>query len=127
MSKKPNPADYVIGDDAEISDIDLDQEEVYVNGERFTEADAAAMAEELERTSRERSANLIPGGKSLSGDGTHSPIVQARVSASVRAKLDAIAERRGVRPSRLLREAIDQFIEREESHSCPGGHSAPQT
>jgi hypothetical protein len=117
MIKKRNPADYVIGDDVEISDIDLDQEEVYVNGERFTEADAAAMADELERTSRERSANLIPGGKSLSRDGTHSPVVQARVSASVRAKLDAIAERRGVRPSRLLREAIDQFIEREESHS----------
>jgi Ribbon-helix-helix domain len=115
MSKKRNPADYVIGDEVEASDIDLDHEEVYLNGERFTEARASEMAAELERTSRERTANLIPGGKSLSGDGTHSPVVQARVSVSVRAKLDTIAERRGVRTSRLLREAIEQFIEREES------------
>jgi hypothetical protein len=118
MSKERNPADYVIGDDVEISDIDLDQEEVYVDGKRFTEADASAMADELERTAHERAANLIPGGKSLSGDGSHSPVLQARVPAQVRARFDAIAERRGVRPSRLLREAIDQLIEREEGLSA---------
>ncbi|CKN78752.1 CopG family DNA-binding protein [Mycobacterium tuberculosis] len=38
MTKKPrNPADYVIGDDVEVSDVDLKQEEVYVDGERLTD------------------------------------------------------------------------------------------
>ena len=100
----------------EIEDVDLDAEEVYVNGERLTEAKVNAAAEELERRdARDRAANLIPGGKSLSGDGSHSPVLQARVPADVRARLDAIADRRGVRTSKLLREAINQFIEREEA------------
>lgn len=96
---------------AEVSDIDLGAEEFQFQGARLTEDRAAELAE----THFERARNLIPGGKSLSGDGTHSPVVQARVSVETRSRLDAIAERRGVRPSRLLREAIVQFIEREES------------
>lgn len=96
----------------QVGDIDLDKEVVIVNGERLTEADALAVTEEL--AGRERSnANLIPGRKSLSGGGEHSPIVQTRVPVEVRARLQAIAERRGVRTSKLLREAIDQFIEHE--------------
>jgi hypothetical protein len=96
-----------------IGDVDLDEEVVIVNGERFTEQDANDLADEL--SGRERSnANLQPGGKSLSGGGKHSPVLQARVPADVRARFDAIAEQRGVTPSRLLREAIDQLIAREE-------------
>ncbi|BCP29593.1 ribbon-helix-helix domain-containing protein [Mycobacterium intracellulare] len=101
----------------QFGDVDLDKEVVIVNGERFTEADAFAVTEEL--AGRERSnANLIPGRKSLSGGGEHSPIVQTRVPADVRDRLQEIAERRGVRTSKLLREAIDQFIEREETRSA---------
>lgn len=108
MARKPEP---IIDD----KDIDLDAEVIHVNGRRLTEEFAEEIADEAARTSRERSnANLIPGRKSLSGDGEHSPIVQTRVPAQVRARLQAIADRRGVRPSKLLREAIDQFIEREE-------------
>ncbi|KDP02971.1 DNA-binding protein [Mycobacterium timonense] len=113
MGRKPEP---IIDDD----DIDLDKEVIHIgDGRRLTEELAEQIAEEAERTSRERSnANLIPGRKSLSGGGEHSPIVQTRVPAQVRARLQAIADRRGVRPSKLLREAIDQFIEREEHRSA---------
>lgn len=114
MSKKDS-RDYVIGDDVEVSDVDLTQEAVYVNGERLTDERVERMAAESVRLARAREANLVPGGKSLSGDGTHSPIVQTRVPVGVRMRLQAIAQRRGVRTSKLLREAIDQFIEREES------------
>lgn len=108
MSKRKFP-ETLAG--AEVSDIDLGQEDFQFQGERLTEERAGRLAEEHFGRSR----NLVPGGKSLSGDGSHSPVVQARVSFEVRTRLDAIAERRGVRTSRLLREAIDQFIEREEA------------
>lgn len=113
MSKSRNPADYVIGDDVEITDVDLDQEEVYVNGERLTEVRAMQMAEEAERTSRQRDANLIPGGKSLSGRGKHSPVVQVRVSETTRAKLQAIAKARKMSVSKLSRKVLDEFVERQ--------------
>lgn len=112
MSAKDAKA-YAIGDDVEVDDVDLEQEAVYVNGERLTDERVEQMAAESVRLARAREANLVPGGKSLSGDGTHSPVMQTRVPAEVRAKFQAIAARRGVRPSKLLREAIDQFLERE--------------
>lgn len=56
MTKKPrNPADYVIGDDVEVSDVDLKQEEVYVDGERLTDERVEQMASESLRLARERS------------------------------------------------------------------------
>lgn len=94
---------------AEVSDIDLDEEDFQFHGRRLTEARAGRAAEAVFR----RSDNLIPGGKSLSGGGQHSPIVQTRVPVATRDKLQQIAKRRGVRTSKLLREAIDQFIEHE--------------
>lgn len=38
---RQNPADYVVGRDATIEDIDLDREEIHFQGERITEARAA--------------------------------------------------------------------------------------
>lgn len=112
MSTK-DPHDYVIGDDVEVSDVDLDKEAVFVNGERLTDERVEEMAAESVRLARAREANLVPGGKSLSGDGTHSPIMQTRVPAAVRDQLQEIAKRRGVGTSKLLREAIDQFLRTE--------------
>lgn len=113
MSTK-NPADYVIGPDATIEDVDLDKEEIYVEGERFTEARAEQLAEETARLAREaRERNLIPGRKSLSGGSKHSPLVQFRVSETTRAKLEAIAKARGISISKLSRKIIDDFVERE--------------
>jgi hypothetical protein len=113
MSAKKSPRDYVIGDAVEVDDVDLGQEAVYVNGERLTDDVVERMADASVRLARAREANLVPGGKSLSGDGSHSPVMQTRVPAAVRARFEAIAARRGVRPSKLLREAIDLVIERE--------------
>jgi hypothetical protein len=107
-----HPVSIKFDDDTVVEDIDLAEEEIIVDGERLTDERADAIAEDV--LAKVRARNLIPGGKSLSGGGKHSPVVQARVPEDVRARLEAIAERRGVRPSRLLREAIDQFIERED-------------
>ncbi|MCA4760894.1 ribbon-helix-helix domain-containing protein [Mycobacterium avium subsp. hominissuis] len=112
MSKrKIDPASIKFDDDTVVEDIDLAEEEIIVDGQRLTDERADEITADV--LAKVRARNLIPGGKSLSGDGTHSPIVQTRVPAEVRAKLQQIAERRGVRTSKLLREAIDQFIERE--------------
>jgi hypothetical protein len=50
---RKNPEDYVIGPDATIEDVNLDEEEIYVDGERFTEAKARQLAEESERLAAE--------------------------------------------------------------------------
>ena len=44
MKKKINAEDYVVGPDATIEDIDLDEEVVHYHGERLTEARAALLA-----------------------------------------------------------------------------------
>lgn len=116
MSKKTEgktAADYVIGDDATIEDVDLDQREITYQGKRLTEADVLAMDEAIGESIARREANLVPGGKSLSGDGKHSPVVQTRVSETTRTKLVAIAAARGMSVSKLSRQIFDEFVERE--------------
>lgn len=58
--------------------------------------------------------NLRPGGKSLSGNGSHSPVVQVRVSERTRDKLRAIAEAHGMSVSKLSRKVLDEFVQRDE-------------
>lgn len=47
---------YVIGDDVEVDDVDLEQEAVYVNGERLTDERVEQMAAESVRLARAREA-----------------------------------------------------------------------
>ena len=56
--------------------------------------------------------NLTPGGKSLSGDGTHSPVITVRVPATVRDTLQWHADQRGVGLSKIVRQAIDEYLKR---------------
>nr|WP_230981618.1 DNA-binding protein [Mycobacterium malmoense] len=109
-----NPADYVIGPEATIEDADLDEREIYYKGERLTEARVAELgdiaAKEAEQTRAARAANLIPGGKSLSGGQKHSPVVQVRVSEATRDKLAAIAKARKMSVSKLSRQVLDEFV-----------------
>lgn len=94
-------------------DIDLDKEVVYLGDERFTEDAADRLAEHLEnrdRTNDRSLANLIPGRKSLSGNGKHSPVVNVRVSETTRGRLEELAQERGVSVSKVAREAIDAYI-----------------
>lgn len=53
MSAKDAKA-YVIGDDVEVDDVDLEQEAVYVNGERLTDERVEQMAAESVRLARAR-------------------------------------------------------------------------
>lgn len=111
MSDNKNPIDYVIGPDATIEDGNLDELEIYYEGERLTEARAAELGEQAACEAREaRDANLIPGRKSLSGGGKHSPVVQFRVSETTRIKLEAIAKARKMTVSKLSRQVIDEFV-----------------
>lgn len=111
--------DRVIGADVEIDDVDLAEEEVYVGGERLTDERVEEMAEQSIRIARAREANLVPGGKSLSGDGKHSPVVQTRVSETTRAKLQAIAADRGMSVSKLSRQILDDFVEQASNPPTP--------
>ena len=53
-----DPKDFIVGPDATVSDIDLDQE-------TFTTADGRRLTEKRADGIARRTANLIPGRKSL--------------------------------------------------------------
>lgn len=55
MSVK-DPKEYVIGDDVEVDDVDLEQEAVYVNGVRLTDERVEQMAAESVALARAREA-----------------------------------------------------------------------
>lgn len=52
--------------------------------------------------------NLIPGGKSLSGGQTHSPVLTLRVSTDLKARIDADAKSRGMGTSKRVREILEK-------------------
>ena len=106
-----NPEDYNFKDKTIVwgPDIDLDEEEVYLrDGRRLTEALAEQIAEEA--LANARAKNLIPGRKSLSGEGKHSPVVNVRVPEDVKDQLDKRAAAEGKSVSKIAREAITQYL-----------------
>lgn len=107
---RSNSKKYRIAADATVSNIDLDREEFTYRGERLTEERAEAVAAEALRSGRTR--NLIPGRKSLSGDGAHSPTVQYRVPAALRLQVERAAQRQGLTVSKLGRLALEEYLER---------------
>jgi len=116
MTNNPKTAaDYIIGDDTTIEDADLDQRKITYQGKRLTEADVLALDEEIAEGIARREANLVPGGKSLSGEGKHSPVIQTRVSETTRDKLQAIAAGRKMSVSKLSRQVLDEFVESQDA------------
>lgn len=105
MARKPDPI-------IETEDVDLGAEVIHVgDGQRLTEELADTVADQLAQSGRERSmANLIPGRKSLSGKGKHSPIVQARVAEDVHNELEELARANGQKPSKFVRQAVEDSI-----------------
>ncbi|OMC46867.1 hypothetical protein A5742_25370 [Mycolicibacterium fortuitum] len=105
MAHKPEPI-------IETEDVDLGAEVIHVgDGQRLTEELADTVADQLAQTGRERSmANLVPGRKSLSGEGQHSPVVQARVPVDVRDELEELAGVQGQKPSKFVRKALEDSI-----------------
>ncbi len=95
---------YVFG-----PDLDLDEEEfILKDGRRLTNELADQIAEETLAEVRRR--NLIPGGKSLSGGGVHSPRVQFRVPEELRTQAEQVAEDEGVSLSALARHALEDYV-----------------
>lgn len=111
MARKLDPTKIHFDEDTVVEVVDLNEEEIYVEGERLTEELAQKRAAEV--LAKAEALNLRPGGKSLSGNGKHSPVVQVRVSEQTREKLRAIAKARGMSVSKLSRKVLDQFVERE--------------
>ena len=100
---------YRVSPDATISNIDLDAEEfILEDGTRLTEELAAELAAREERRLR----NLVPGRKSLSGGTIHSPVIQVRVPATVRERIETIAATRGVSVSKVTRDLIEESLDR---------------
>ena len=96
------PADVIV------EDVDLDQAEVIVGGERLTEARAEELAAATLREVRRR--NLVPGRKSLGGDGSHSPTIQVRVPADLREAAEERAAVEQVSVSVLVRRALESYL-----------------
>ena len=111
MTRKIDPRKIHFDENTIVEDTDLEEEEFFVEGKRLTETRAEKLAAEV--LAEARAMNLRPGGKSLSRDGKHSPVVQVRVSEHTRDKLRAIAKARGMSVSKLSRKVLDQFVERE--------------
>ena len=87
-----------------LSDIDLDVEEVVVGAKRFTNADADALAAELESTPpRGR------GRPSLTGVSQDTPQIAVRVSPALRERLQSRAEREGKKLSEVVRDALEAY------------------
>lgn len=61
--------------------------------------------------------NLRPGGKSLTGGSAHTPNLTVRLPSETRARLDAIAEQRGHRTSKLVRAIIDEWLAQHDQQS----------
>lgn len=105
-----DPKNYVVGPDATIDDVDLDEEEVFLpDGTRLTEQRAGQIAAETLAEIRRR--NLVPGRKSLTGGSEHSPRVQFRVPDSIREKAEQRAAAEGKSLSALAREALERYLE----------------
>jgi len=103
-----NPLDYVyVPGESVVEDVDLDQTPVYIDGKRYTEADARRDSDEAERTYR---AGLVPGGKSLSGGSTHSPKFQVVLGESTAEKARQAAANEGMSVSRWLRGVVEEKL-----------------
>jgi len=105
------PADHIVTAYTPIRDADLTTENIRLpDGRRLTDALANRLA--AEGAEQAHKQGLIPGPKSLSGGATHSPVVQFRVPQSTKHALDEAAARLGVSPSKLGRQALDDYLER---------------
>jgi hypothetical protein len=103
MARKTK-TEYVVG-----PDLDLDEEDfILKDGRRLTNELADQIAEETLTQVRRR--NLIPGGKSLSGGGVHSPRVQFRVPEDLRTQAERVAKDEGVSLSALARHALEDYV-----------------
>jgi hypothetical protein len=105
MLERQPPA---VADDTPIGpDVDLDTEDIRLaDGTRLTPEVAEDIAEDVRRRA---------GRPSLTEPGTRSPQLSTRVPGPLHAAAQQQAKRRGISISRLLREALEQYLKQ------PGG------
>lgn len=103
-----DPRDYVVSPNATITDTDLDKEPITLpDGSVLDEAAAEKLGQEV----ADRAAARRAGRPSLTGvPGVHSPQVSSRVTPELRAAIDEIAERLGVRPAEVVRSALEEYV-----------------
>ena len=92
---------------------DPENKETYIDGQRVTtemidRMEAHAM-KGVKVPKRERPW-LQPGGKSLSGDGSRSPVLRLVVSKDTRDRVSRAAEQSGMSVSRWLRRAVEEKL-----------------
>lgn len=103
------PSKYVVTEDSTVEDVDLAAEVVLLqDGRRLTDELADQLADEALVGARAR--NLVPGRKSLSGDGSHSPRVQFRLPDSLLTAAERRAAEEGVSLSVLARRALERYL-----------------
>ncbi|MDD7812611.1 DUF2188 domain-containing protein [Mycobacterium sp. CSUR Q5927] len=113
--QKIDPAKVHFDENTVVEDVDLAEEEIIVDGKRLTDERADAIARDV--LAKVRARTLVPGGKSLSGEGKHSPVVQVRVSETTRNALQEIAHARSMSVSKLSRQVLDEFVSKQVSVS----------
>lgn len=107
MARKPPE----FGPDTVIEDVDLDEEPLVLpSGRVLDEKAAAEYGEEVAA----RAAARRRGRPSLTAPGVHSPKVSSRVTPELRAAIDAIAEREGLRPAEVVRRALEDYVAAHE-------------
>lgn len=86
--------------------VEVPDESISIDGQPATPEVVERVLEGFEIRRR----NLVPGGKSLSAPGLHSPVLQVRLSEQLEQELRARATEEGVSVSKLARRAIDEFL-----------------
>lgn len=91
---------------------DFSQADIDITDGEFTDEQEKAYAHKAKEALPElrRRAGLIPGGKSLSGDGKHSPVVQVVLSESHRTQLATEAAKAGMSVSKYARRIIEAHL-----------------
>jgi hypothetical protein len=87
--------------------VDVDKERILHQGQPLTQGRVRQLVADARVKS---SANLVPGGKSLSGDGRHSPSITVRVPEATLLEIQrrAVSERSSV--SKLVRKAVEEYL-----------------
>lgn len=107
--KTVDPSDYIVTPDTLVSSIDLTTEEFTLrDGRRLTDD----LAEQIGRDVRDeiRRRNLVPGRKSLTAAGRHSPAIRVRVPEQLREKAERRAAAEGITLSALTRQALEAYL-----------------
>ena len=87
-----------------VEDVNLDEEEIYLDGERLTEARARSLAVEIGRRFGSR------GGRPALTPGAPSRQKAVRLSVDQADQLARAASERGVRESDVIRDALDAYL-----------------